>query len=204
MTSPYVEHRVAVDDASYQDIISWLKFLEVNTEKALQIAVNKTMPPVRTLGIKRIAARRNLKVKYLRERINVAQKASVTNAGVGKISAKARGLLLNRYETRRAANHDQATAGRLPSNPPRVRTDRGGAIKKLSSKWFFLRFPNQYIGIARRLGPGRNAKIDVAYAPSASQEWFREKEAIEPEIGPIFRSRLANTANYLIRKQTPR
>lgn len=204
-----VVYSVEPDKSQVEEALLYFEFVGGNTTKAVRIAINRSLTPVRTLSSTKIREQVRLTATYVRQRL-VIKKAS-NRVLTGKIETPSRGVLLSRFSTNATVAKADRWAGEVPQIPKqgiKVKVKPSGPIQNMGSSSFYMILPNsKRIAIAARkdeINPktGRQ-KIDVFYGPSVSQVFRDVKEDIAPQASDRYTSELLNAMNYVLKKQYP-
>ena len=207
-----IGYNVEIDKEKLAEAISLFEFVGGNSDRALQVAINRTGKKVKTLSSRTVREQINLKKSYVDGRLTFfgASRKQLT----GKISSESRGILLSRFSTDTAVknNGEKTSLLQAPKAPPRgirVKVKPSGGTKALSKDFFYMKLKNSgAIGIARRLPKGqtgpRGGKYDVLYGPSVSQAFNSVRDQVLPEAGRIYESELLDAMRFLLAKQYPK
>ena len=210
-----ISFEVKIDEAAVADAVSAFEFVGGNTAKALQIAINKTGPKIRTLASAEMRKQVNLSASYIRERLFFVR--AMPWGLTGKITTPHRGMLMPRYSTNAAIKNTVSGAvGSTPKTPKggvRVKVKTGGGSKILrgnaetkGNKPFFMILQRSgALGIvARRAGRGaRGGKIKVFYGPSMSQVFSTVRGDVLPDAAAEYQHQLLDAMRYILVKQNP-
>jgi hypothetical protein len=195
-----------------KDAISTFEFIGGNTEEAIKVAINKTVPRARTLASSKIREQVRLTAGYVNDRL-VVRRATAKKLS-GAISTPSRGLLLSRFSTDALIASDRVGWIRAPETPPRgirVKVKPGGPTKEVkgdnetTGKPFYVVLnKGQNIGIAARLKSGtKRNSFKVFSGPSLSQVFNTVRDDITGPAGDIYAAQLIDAIRYLTRKQLP-
>lgn len=210
-----ISFEVNIDEAAVADAVSAFEFVGGNTTKAIQIAINKTGPKIRTLASAAIRKQVNLKASYIRDRL-FFDRAMPWNLS-GKITTTHRGLLLPRYSTnadiRDTVSGGVGTVPKTPKLGIRIKIKSDGASKILrggeetagNKPFFMILRRSGALGIVARLaqtGP-RGGKIKAFYGPSLSQVFSSVRGDILPKASEEYQSQLLDAMRYILVKKYP-
>ena len=213
MSSRVISYAVKVDEDSLADSIALFKFAGGNIDRAITVAINKTVPQAKTKAAKEISTLYNLKSSYIKSKLNL-RKARATNLS-GAVFAASRGTLLSRFEY--GAKTSLVSGLVTPDVPIRVKVKKQkGGIRTVSGnnatygKPFLFRLKNARaggmsygIGGWRKTPGPRGGRIEAFYSQSVSQIFERVKDEVTPEITEIYQKQIGLAMNYLLRKQYP-
>ena len=203
-------YTVDVKKADVDEVTSLLKFVGVNADNALRIAINKTLPLTQTASSK--AMRNEVKIKAGEIRTAFKTVKASRAKLEGRLRTAGRGRLLSKYSTDPTIRGDKMSLLTAPPTPtkgirlevsPRQRKTLQGS-REAQGKPFFLILPNSHkVGIAqRRDKPGaKGGKLKILYGPSISQVFNSVKADVGGE--DILQDKVLEATNYLLRKQNP-
>ncbi len=204
---------VQPDQEQLRDAIRLFKLVDGNAGKAVQVAINKAGPKIRTRASREIRDQVRLKAGYVNKRLKFQRSRGQTLEG--RITAPSRGLLLSKFSTDSRVAGDNISWVRPPDEPKRgirVKVKPRGGTKAVSGdgetkgKPFYMVLPkSRRIGIAaRRLSPGpEGGKIKVFYGPSLSQVFNDVKDDMTPEAEAEYTFQLLDAMRYLLVKEYP-
>lgn len=199
-----------VNQDQVKEAVAAFEFIGGNTDEAIKVAINKTVPRVKTLSSSRIREQVRLSASHVGDRLEV-RKASRAKLS-GSISTPSRGLLLSRFSTDPLIAGDRVGWIRPPEVPARgirVKVKPGGAAKPVTgdpdtkgSPFYVVLNGGQNIGIAARL-KGERRKFKVFSGPSLSQVFDTVRDDVLPQASDIYRAQLLDAIRYLTLKQRP-
>lgn len=202
-----IRNSVEVDPASYKEAVDLFEFYGLNSQEALRIAINKTVPKVRTASVSAIRSQVRLSAAYVRERLTIkrANKSDMSAA----IRTPKRGLLLSRFSTDSQIASDKIRWFRPPLVPKRgikVKIKPQGQIKDAPSegdnKPFYIVLKNSNaVGIAARIG--KTKKLKVFHGPSLSQVFTTVREDVLPDANRELTKQMIDAMRYLAQKRLP-
>lgn len=205
-----VSFSVDVDRDSVKEALSLFTFLGGNSDEAVRVATNKTVPRVRTRASQEIRSQVRLKAGYVKDRLRIT-KATRKNL-TAKISANARGVLLSRYSTDTSITGDKVTWLKPPPVPargPRVKVKPSGSPKsvagrpgEIAGRPFYMVLKNsRALAIAARK-PGGG--IGVFYGPSVSQTFDTVRDDVLEDAADTYEVELLDAVRFLLQKRFPR
>lgn len=197
------------DKEQLAEATRFFEFLGGNTSDAMRIAINKTVPKIRTLSSVKLREQVRLQAGYVKEKLTI-RKATKAHLS-GAIGTPSRGLLLSKFSTDVQVASDGIRWLKPPVMPVggiRVKVKPDGAAKAVSpgaggNKPFYMVLKtSRALGIARRTGPGRN-DIEVLHGPSISQVFDDVRGDVLPEASAELTRQLIDAMRYLMLKQYP-
>lgn len=199
-------YTIEVDEAQIAEAKAFFTFVGGNSEKALQVAINRAGPIIKVDASKRIREDINLKASYVKGRLEFigARKGSLT----GRISANRRGILLSRFST----SPQVRDPGRKWNKPPplpargiRVKVKPKNGTKAMTRSAFYMVLKDSLaLGIVTRDRSKTNGQYDVKHGPSVSQVFDDTRAKILPKAGQTLTDELARAMGFLLRKQFPK
>lgn len=201
-------YSVNVDPEQVKDAVSLFEFVGGNSDEALRVAINRTLPKARTKGSSTIREQVRLPLSYVNDRLLKIKATRRTLSG--KISALSRGLLLSRYSTDPIVASDRTWWIRPPLVPPRgirVKIKPTGAAQAAPSiganrPFYIVLNKGANVGIAARVA-ATGRKVKVFSGPSLSQVWAGVREDITPDAASMLQGELLDAMRYLLVKQYP-
>lgn len=208
MTTQYA---VQVDQQAVAEAQALFEFVGGNTDEALRVAINATLPKTRTASSRAIRQQVRLSASYVRDRL--ATRKATRKALTGKLGTPSRGLLLSRFSTNAQIAGDKVSWIKPPLVPPRgirVKVKPEGAPKEvkgdgdtLPNKPFFLVINGgQNVGIAARLR-GQRSKIKIFAGPSLSQVFDDVRDDITPDAAATLQAELLDAMRYILARKYP-
>ncbi|CAM3897299.1 hypothetical protein [Rheinheimera salexigens] len=150
-------------------------------QAALAEVLNKFGTKLRKEAITEISQQLNLEPNYISRHISVRQRANVRNLQV-TISAESRPVLLERYSSQQHQRPGKTVAMR--NDGVSVHVKRSGSRKKLNQGFFIRLRGSNTVGLAMRLGKGKD-NYKVLHGPSVSQAYQSVRNEIEPSSAEI-------------------
>lgn len=201
-----INYNVEIDKTSIADAISLFEFVGGNSKDALRIAINKTLPKMRTASSREIRRQVRLSASYVNERLLV-RRATVQRLS-GAISASQRGLLLSRFSNDATIASDKVSWLRPPLVPKagiKVKVKPDGAPKPVKAQngnkpFYIVLNKGQNVGIAIRQGKSRKG-IDVLSGPSLSQVFDTVRTDVRTEAAAELQLQMVDAMRYLLKKQ---
>lgn len=205
------EYRVEPDRESLREAIRFFEFIGGNSQRAIQVAINKAGPKIRTKASKEIRSQIRLKASYVNSRLKFDRASAYRLEG--RIKTPARGLLLSRFSTDPRIAGDNVSWIRPPATPPRgirVKVKPGAGTKVVNGDnetegkpFYMILADSGRVGIAaRRKTPGpRGGKIKVFHGPSLSQVFTDVKDEVDAD--GEYTAQLADAMRYLIAQRRP-
>ena len=208
-----IGHTVEVDQEQVAQAVALFEFVGGNSRDALRIAINKTVPKIKTLASRKIREQVRLTASYVGDKLEVrkATRADLSAA----IKTPSRGLLLTKFSTDPLIAGEKVSWLKPPPVPPlgvRVKVKPDGAAKRLAGdsdttgQPFYLVLKNSgALGIAaRRVSAGnQGGKLKVFHGPSISQVFNPVRQEVLPEAGQVLTAQLLDAMRYLLAKQYP-
>lgn len=203
-----INYSVEVDKTLIADAIGLFEFVGGNSKDALRIAINKTLPKIRTAASREIRKNVRLSASYVNERLTV-RRATVMRL-TGAISAPQRGMLLTRYSTNAQIASDGVSWIRPPLVPKagiKVKVKPDGAAKPVKAQngnkpFYIVLNGGQNIGIAIRQGASRKG-LDVLSGPSVGQVFNSVRTDVRPQAAAELQAQLVDAMRFLLVKQYP-
>lgn len=163
-------------DNSVDTALAFFADMRADAEKALAAVLNETGTELRKAAITEIGRQLNLEPDYVSRHISVRQRANVRNLQV-TISAEHRPVLLERYSSQQHQRPGKTVPQR--NDGVSVHVKRSGSRKKLKSGFFIRLRGSNTVGLALRLGQGRD-NYKVLHGPSVAQAYQSVRDDIEP------------------------
>jgi hypothetical protein len=205
-----IGYEVTLDEAALADARALFEFVGGNSDEALRVALNKTVPKIRTASSAAIRSQVRLSATYVRERLDVvrATRRNLTAA----IKTPSRGLLLSRFSTDPLIAGEKVGWFKPPAVPAggirvKVKPDQGpkvvqGDAETRGNKPFYMVLNGgQNVGIAARLAGSR--KVKVFSGPSLSQVFNTVRDDVLPEASTELTAQMLDAMRYLLQKQYP-
>lgn len=208
-----IAYSVRADQSQLEAAMSFFEFIGANTDDAVRVAINKTLPKVKSLSSRLIGEQVNLKPSYIDS--NLIEKPATNTNLVGKLLAESRGTLLSHFQT----GGDGAVVGGIlfPKSPIRVSVKPGrshsvtGAESPVAvyGKPFLFRLKNAKdgvqhgIGMFRRNSGAQGGRIQTFYGPSVSQVFKTVRKDVEPEASDIYQAELLDAMSHVLNSQSP-
>ncbi len=201
---------VEVNQDSVKEVLSLFEFVGGNAKSAIRVAINKSLPLVKTAASKGVRAELKINAREVGKKL-VVQKASQTKLE-GRIKADAKGRLLSRYSTIPAIRNGSWSSLSPPPVPPRgIRVEVAPGQRKVvtgsregTGSPFYIILPgSKTVAIAQRrktAGPN-GGTLKILYGPSVSQGFQNIKEDVPAD--EIYQAKMLESINYLLRKQYP-
>jgi len=211
-----VQYEIKADSDQVQEALTYFKFVGGNTDRAVSIAINRSLGPIRTKASEAIRTQVRLKAGYVKNRLVITKSTRRTLSG--SIKTPSRGILMTKYVTDTAISNgsDGPWQGTAPPAPPRgirVKIKPSGGTLSISSDStkptpFYMKFRNGYLGVVRRKtsdeitakSPGA---VKVYKSPSLSQVFNTVREEVLPEAGTRYQKELIDAMNYVLKQQYP-
>lgn len=211
-----ISQSVTVNRQDVKEAVALFEFIGGNSNDAVRVAINKTLPKVRTKSSVAIRQQIRLSAGYLtkpdpitgKARLGVV-KATRTKLS-GSISTPKRGLLLSRFSTDSQISNGKTSWILPPPLPPRgikVKIKPKGSPKPFSKKAFYMVLPGSkaLAIVVRRENPGKQGGlIDVAYGPSISQVFTTVKDDVYESASDDYQTEVLRAVEFLLRKQYPK
>lgn len=203
-----INYSVEVDKSAIAEAIDLFEFVGGNSKDALRIAINKTLPKMRTASSREIRKQVRLSASYVNERLTV-RRATVVRLS-GAISAPVRGLLLSRFSTDASIASDGVGWIRPPLVPRagiKVKVKPDGPAKPVlpqngNKPFYIVLNGGQNVGIAIRQGASRKG-IDVLSGPSLGQVFNTVRNDVRPQAAAELQAQLVDAMRYLVVKKYP-
>lgn len=196
-----ISYEISADKSQISDAIALFEFVGGNISNAERIAINKTLPKVKTRSSSLIREQVNLKAAYVNEKLSIV-KAS-RNSVIGKITTPSRGVLLSHYATNITSFYNAPRVKVKPGASPKVVQ---GDSDTIPNKPFYMILQDSYaIGIvARRNKPGpRGGLIKSFYGPSISQVFRTVKDDVEEFASGEYVAQVLDAMRYILAKTYP-
>jgi hypothetical protein len=209
-----IAYTVKADTEQLKEAISLFEFIGGKTADALRVAINKTLPIVKTSASRAIGEQVNLTAAYIKSKLST-QPATRENV-TGRLFAESRGTLLSRFEA--SAKVSLFAKILTPADPIKVKVNPGaGQIKVLKGdaetygQPFYFRLknagpdPDLSYGIgAWRIATGpKGGRIKTFYGPSVSQVYKTVKDEIAPDAQQTYTRQVIDAMRYILQKQFP-
>lgn len=202
-----IRNNVEVDPASYKEAVDLFKFYGLNSQEALRIAINKTVPKVRTASVSAIRSQVRLSAAYVRERLTI-KRANKTDMSAA-IRTPRRGMLMSRYSTDSQVASEKIRWFRPPPVPKRgikIKIKPKGQIENApiedGNKPFYLVLKTSHaLGIAARIG--KTKELKVFHSPSISQVFSGVREDVLPDANRELTKQMIDAMRYLAQKRLP-
>jgi len=201
-----MNYTVEIDQSQVDAAKAVFEFVGGNSDKALQVAINKSGPKILTKSVKRIREDINLKAKYVRGRLEFVR-ANKNNLS-GRISTNSRGILLSRFSTVpeiRDPDRRWAKPPALPARGIRVKVKPKSGTKVMTRSAFYMVLKDSLaLGIVTRDRSKVNGQYDVKHGPSVSQVFNDTRAKVLPEAKEILTSELLEAMRFLLVKKYPK
>lgn len=220
-----ISYKVSANKDQIAEAVSLFEFVGGNTDYALQIAINRAGPKVRSGSSvannisQRIRAQIRVTAKFLNEEDSKGNKRlgfiKATRYKLsGAITTQSRGLLLSHFET----NAKASLFGSIftPDYPIKVKVKPSGASSTVTGSKspvpvhgdpFYIRLKNSNaVGIAMwRVTPGpRGGRVHVFYGPSVSQVFNKVKDDVAPTAGEVLQAELLDAMRSILARKFPK
>lgn len=209
-----IDFQVLVDQTKVRDALESLEFVGGNSSDALRVAINKTMPKVKTMSSRAIRDQVRLTASYVNGRLTI-RKATRENLN-GSIGTPSRGLLLSRYSTDSALSESSGNTSvpRVPRLGIRVKIRPNGAAKSVvggpdtyPNKPFYIllnkgRAGGGQLAIAARL-TGARKPLKVFNGPSLSQVFSTVRGDVLERASAEYEFQVLDAVRYLLTKTRP-
>lgn len=205
-----VAFNVSVNQEQVRDAVTLFEFVGGNSDQALKVAINKTLPIVKTKASAAIRTKANLKAAYVRDKLGFV-KASRQKLS-GAIKAESRGLLLTHYDYKPRTSLIGTIV--TPDSPIRVKVKPGaGQIRPVAGKAsevygapFYMRLQNSGavgIGMWRRSPTPGGSRVKIFHSSSVSQIFTTVREEVTPEAADVLTNQMLDAMRYLLAKKYP-